>query len=106
MPFDVQLHGQSLTVVTERYSAGGRVALELVDEEGPYARATINPPRGVELADDEVLIKNYSENEGVLPALIAAGVITAPHRHVPLGYVNGPVCRVTPAFREYAGLGL
>lgn len=54
----------------------GRTAIQLNDivDGCPVATATVNIP-SVELADDEVIIKNYSENEGMSRALVDAGVI-------------------------------
>ena len=55
-----------------------RLALQLLDakDHTPVARATVNVP-SAELADDEVVIKTYSENEGMLEALLATGEFTA-----------------------------
>jgi hypothetical protein len=41
----------------------------------PVCTATINLEY-LSLSDDEVVIKNYSENHGLLPVLLAAGVVT------------------------------
>lgn len=41
----------------------------------PVCTATINMEYHM-LNDDEVVIKNYSENHGLLPVLLAAGVVT------------------------------
>lgn len=75
----------------------GGVAMRLVDAEdgGPVATATVWLDG---LAPDEVAIKNYSENEGMMGALMGANVITAPHREIHSGFVDIPVCRlvVTP----------
>ncbi|MEN8168093.1 MAG: hypothetical protein ABFR65_11535 [Pseudomonadota bacterium] len=58
----------------QRYS-NDRLAIQLVTEKGePVAMATINLPF-VPLADDEVLIKSYEENEGMLACLSDAKII-------------------------------
>ena len=69
-----------------------RVALRLVEAETgePYCTATVNMPE-VPLAEGEVLIKNYSENEGVLAALVAAGVVEDTGRRVDAGYAGAGV---------------
>ena len=80
----------------ERRSYGnGRTALQLVDavDGSPIARATVNLPE-VEMAPDEVAIKSYGENEGLLEALTDAGVIEPTSRVVVTGYVTVPVCRL------------
>jgi hypothetical protein len=43
--------------------------------------ATVNMP-DEQLAPDEVVIKNYSENEGCLPFLITNGVVSEVQRWV------------------------
>jgi len=86
-----------------RYS-NGRVALELVvNEPGPeypdaypdepMATCTVNLPH-VELAPDEVLIKDYSENAGMLEALTRAKIVEPTGRTVATGFVEVPVCRL------------
>lgn len=81
-----------LTLQKTTYKNGG-TALQLMDAEDgfPYAMATV----WIEgLAEDEVAIKNYSENEGILETLIDAGIVEKPHRLVSSGFVNIPVCRL------------
>ena len=74
-------------------------ALSLVDEEGPVATATVNLP-DVPLGKNQVLIKNWSENEGMLDALVAAGVVKPTGETVRSGFVEVPVCELQPPFRE------
>ncbi len=79
----VTFHGYTCEVLKKNYSGGG-VALQLVAasddlEKGvskgePIAVATINIP-GIDLAPDEVVIKSYSENEGMWDALINSNII-------------------------------
>lgn len=68
--------GCVLSVVKSTYLNNGRIALELVDAETgePMAKATMNIPEA-KLAADEVLIKDYSENAGMVKTLIEGGVI-------------------------------
>jgi hypothetical protein len=79
----------------------GRPALQLVDAEdgSPIATATVNLP-DVALGRNQVAIKNYSENEGMLDALVAAGVVKPTGQTVRSGYVEVPVCDLQPPFRE------
>jgi hypothetical protein len=44
--------------------------------------------------NDEVIIKNYSENEGILEVLIAAKVIGEPIRFASTGWTSSPVCKI------------
>jgi hypothetical protein len=46
------------------------------------------------VSDDEVAIRDYSECEGTLAVLVAAGIVAPPHRHVQSGYVQIPICRL------------
>jgi len=84
-----------------RQYPNGRVALQLVTYENgypePVARATINLPE-CDLAENEVIIKDYSENHGMLDALVDAGIVYPPERHALLDYNPAPICRlVNPA---------
>jgi len=83
------LDGPALLVKTE-YASGG-TALILRDpltDEG-LAVATVNLPDFKDkLEEDQVFIKNWSENEGMLEALQAAGVIGPVLDEVPAGFVN------------------
>ena len=58
------------------YSTNGRYALFLVDHETfePVAVATVNIPDKY-ITDNEVIVKNYSENEGMLQFLINQQII-------------------------------
>jgi hypothetical protein len=85
--------------VQKRQYANGRVDLLLVDEEGPVATATLNLP-DVPLGKNQVLIKTWSENEGILDALVSAGVVKATGQTVRSGFVEVPVCELQPPFRE------
>lgn len=72
----------------------GRTAIEIIDvEDGcPVMMATVNLPEAV-INDDEVIIKNYSENEGVLEFLIENGIVSKPLRTVSSGWVTCPIVR-------------
>lgn len=72
-----------------------RTAIELVDSSNgePIAMATVNIPEE-DIEDDEVIIKNYSENDGMLDALMDAGVVGEPLRMVKSGFVEVPVVKL------------
>lgn len=70
----------------------GRLAIELCpagDDEQSLV-ATVNL-RDCVIGEDEVLIKDYSENRGVMDALILAGVIEDTGRSMP---EHCPIARV------------
>lgn len=82
---------KSLSVRKEYYD-NGRVALILNDENGEqYCIATINIPEQI-LAPNEVIIKDYSENKGVLKALIDAKIVADTGKKVDLPYCQVPIC--------------
>lgn len=89
-------------VVVKREYDNGRPALQLIDAEdgSPIARATVNLP-DVELGPNQVIVKSYSENEGMLEALVAADV-ALPVRMIRTGFVEVPVCELMPPYREHA----
>jgi len=94
----VRFRGESCNVQFGKY-ANGRTAIMLVCDNGePMAKATVNldTEDGISpaMGDDEVAIKDYNENAGMLEALEGAGVISAPLRHVPSGFVRIPICRL------------
>jgi hypothetical protein len=87
-------------MVSGRYS-NGRTVLALADEEGPVAVATVNVPEEP-LGPDEVCVKDYSENEGMVAALVEAGVVEPlVVRRVRQGFVEIPVCRLTEKARAF-----
>lgn len=73
----------------------GRTAIELVEIEtgDPIVVATVNVPE-IELEVDEVIIKNYSENSGILQTLILNSIISEPIASYGNGFVNVPVCKL------------
>lgn len=58
------------------YRNNGRKAIQLLDAEDgcPFMMVTVNVPE-VELAEDEIIVKNYSENDGVLQFLIQNNLV-------------------------------
>jgi len=78
-----------------RKYSNGRTAIVLVDPSDgeQVAVATVNIPE-LPLNKDFVIIKDYTENEGMLDALISAGVVGQPLMMVETGYVKCPVCHL------------
>ena len=70
-----------------------RTALQFVDPvDGPLCIASVNIPE-VPLKDDEIIIKNYSENEGVLEDLISNNIVGELHT-VPCGFTEATICKL------------
>lgn len=84
---------------------GGNPAIKLIDIHKEWdnlvAIASTNIPG---LAQDEVAIKDYSENGGMYDALLKAEVILPLHRYTTSGYVERiPVCRLRVVTLESLG---
>lgn len=79
----------------------GRLAIQLVDSENgePVAKATVNLPHVV-LEEDEIAVKNWSENEGMLEALQNAYIVTGVNRTIPTGNTYALICTLTDDFKE------
>jgi len=90
----VEFRGWACRVERARYGDTERIALPLyaVEDGSPVAVATLHVP-ALSLAADEVVIKDYSENAGMLNLLVAADVVSAPLREVQRGHVTLYVCR-------------
>jgi hypothetical protein len=73
--------------------ANKRTAITLIEEAtgDAVATATLNIDY-VKLADDEIIIKDYSENEGMYEALLKSGIIGPIKRKVPLRHTYALVC--------------
>lgn len=84
---NVYFQGEKLTVNITTYSNNNRIAIQLVDEDGaPYMTASVNTEYPI--ADDEIVIKDYSENKGIFAALQVAGIITGALYGVHVGYAG------------------
>jgi hypothetical protein len=78
-----------------------RLAIRLVDDEGfPICNPTL-ALKSYTPAKDEVLIKSYSENEGVYEAMVSANIIQLAHDEIKLEYVSIPICKLTPEFIQW-----
>lgn len=83
--------------------SNSRVAIKLIDANNgePVAVATINLP-DEPLGKDEIFIKDYSENTGMVNALYNAGVISNPIGYSYSSFVIIPKCKllIEPNKRE------
>ena len=95
---EVQHHNHTLAVMEESYTNNGRVALQLIDLHisEPWCVATTNLPQ-VSLEKDEICIKNWSENEGILDALVEGGIVEDTGKVEPTGHVVANVVRYLKA---------
>lgn len=90
-------------IVQKPQYENGRPALQLVDAEdgSPIAEATVNLP-DVPAGPNQVFVKDWSENEGMLRVLTEAGVLKPTGETVRSGFVDVAVCELQPPFREVA----
>lgn len=99
--FFMFFHGTKLNIEFGQYH-NRNFAIRLVERDTgePYMTATVNMV-DEELEDDEVIIKDYSENVGILYELITSGYVERPHRYVGVGKVRCGVCRLTEKSINY-----
>jgi hypothetical protein len=89
---DIKYHKGEAEVVFDQYRDGSPAIQLVTFDEGwpePIAIATVWVP---DLGENEVAIKNYSENEGILQTLVNAGIVAAPHREMTNGFVTISIC--------------
>lgn len=87
------LKDQECNILLGHYNTGS-TALQLVSPTGePLLTATVNIP-AVILNPDQVLIKDYSENTGILDELIRLNIVSQPEFYVTSGFVDIPVCQL------------
>ena len=87
------------------YSSGNRLAIKLLSDDenadkgvfyGEHiATATINIPE-IPLDKNEIIVKEHSENSGMLEALRQSGLISDTKREVSTGFVTVHVVEKTP----------
>lgn len=89
----IHFRGYDYKVIYSRYVNNQRISISLIDliSHEPYLVATVN------LADEdleynEVAIKTWTENDGILKALIENDIVSPPHRQVPVGYTTAHIC--------------
>ena len=90
----VEFDGRACKLLCLHYD-NGRLAIRLVDwaTNELVATATVNVPE-VHLDNDEVLIKDWGENEGMLQALEDAGICKQTGRIARYGLVVARACKL------------
>jgi len=89
----VEFLGYNCSLQLAQYPSGDK-AIQLISNGEPIARATVYV-EGVQLGDDEACIKDYSENEGMLDALLKAGIAVNVTRMVQANYATVPVVQLS-----------
>lgn len=87
--FIVKLRGEDrwvrLEVVRNGYAAGSLTRVDVWDQEGPYARLSVNLPDHPLPDPDMFWLKSWSENTDIAMALIASGKIALVEDIDPVG---------------------
>jgi hypothetical protein len=79
-----KFNGTECDVVFDQY-ANNRTAIVLKENGLPFATATFNDPE-ISLDDNQVLVKNWSENRGMVDSLVDAGIVEkASSTYIPIG---------------------
>ena len=82
----VIFRGEELTPVIGQY-VNGQTSIQLIDQNGEEF-LTASVAHDITIGTDQVIIKNYSENEGILEALIQSGIIEKPYMTIPVNFVT------------------
>ncbi len=82
-------------IVRKREYGNGRIALCLEDAYNgqPVATATINLPNEA-LQEGETIIKDYSENAGILDCLIEAGIVKPTGDYASSAWIDAAIVKV------------
>ena len=91
---DVKFKKWNCEIELAAYS-NGRIAILLNDKDtGEHIlTASVNVPE-YNLKEDELFIKDWSENEGILKALCEAQIIEDLGQSEPMGFVDAHLCRL------------
>ena len=85
--------GEVCSIVMGQYR-NGRLAIKLITKyEEPMGTSTLNIPEEP-LNEDEVFIRDSEENEGMVKALLDAGVITEIIGYAQSGFIKVPKCKL------------
>lgn len=89
-----------VTLTAGQYQNGAK-ALQLIDtsDGGPYAIATVNT--GKTYDDDQIVVKDWSENEGMVDFLTEIGFIDQVVGVEPCGYALAYICHLSPDAQNF-----
>lgn len=89
------LHNQVVNVSIESYR-NGRPSISIYDMDGmPFLTATINVIER-SLEEDEVIIKDYSENQGIYKWLLEKNIVGKAVGWHQLAFERVPICKLNP----------
>lgn len=103
-PYTLTFAGQTwhdVTIDVGAYDDGGSVALIAVNDDGPICDITVNPASlGVVASPGCLLVKNHSENAGLLDELARLGLLVPTGVTHPSGLVELPEARAAGPLAE------
>jgi hypothetical protein len=92
---NMKYHKGEALLEFSKYTSGDRKAMVILDPvtHETICIPTVNIPEA-KLAKNEILIKDWSENEGVLQTLVENGIVKDTGKTVKTGFVNAHVCEL------------
>lgn len=88
--------GKDMVRLREYQYANGRMALRVITATTgePYATLTVNVPEAM-IAEDELIVKAWGENEDVARAALATGLFVDTGRRLSTGFMEAQVWKLT-----------
>ena len=85
------------------YADQGQRAVEIIRDDGePLTTLTVNLEQSVGLEDNQVFIKDWSENEEIVDQIYDLGLFEDTRERVPTGFVVAPLWELAPGV-EWGG---
>lgn len=98
----VKFFGHDCTVRFVTYNNPVNLGIELLTEDGDrMAMATVNSTVFPREMVGYALIKNWSENEGILEALVDAGIVRDTGKKISMGLVYANIVEVLVAIPDH-----
>ena len=76
----------------------GQNRMDFIDKEDGFPVLVASVAIEESLTPDQIAIKDYSENEGVLKFLTEKEIISSPLKYFNSGFVRIPICQINETF--------
>ena len=76
----------------------GQHRMEFIDSKDGFSVLVSSVAIDESLESDQIAIKDYSENEGVLKFLMEKGIVSSPLKYFNSGFVSIPICKINETF--------
>lgn len=83
----------NVRLVFSRYMSNNNTCLSLYDKHDELV-AVCSLNTDLKLPKNEMGIKNYSENEGMLDWLVENGIVELPYDFMQSGFITIPICKI------------